>query len=310
VLTFNSTREYNLLAGASMTDKSGNVISSSVTKQAFTISVTGTAQNPTTQTTTTAISVGVKQGDKVAYGFSTQGNLQTIPSLALFGSLKSSELQVTSVSGNVINTAIITTLQNETKITRADKLEVGSGFTFMFIIPAGLNRGDLVGRMGPLSLIVNDTRTERWLGVERTVCYAARLVSEGGQTLNVTGHYDRETGIAFSFFVGFRSSAGPISLTVTIMSASMISVPTNPQTTIWGLSVIALPVVGIIGLIAFVVIRQRKGRRTSGTATEGLASKPSPAPVPTAEGTAFCTHCGSRVPVTARFCESCGSKQD
>jgi hypothetical protein len=90
-------------------------------------------------------------------------------------------------------------------------------------------------------------------------------------------------------------STSATQLTTTAASASMTTL---------GLSVIAIPLIVIIGLIVFVV-RRRKSKRTGGTATEGLVT-----PVSTAEGTAFCTHCGNRVPVTARFCESCGSKQN
>lgn len=95
-------------------------------------------------------------------------------------------------------------------------------------------------------------------------------------------------------------STSTIRLTTTAASTSMI---------ILDLSVIALPFIGIIGLIVFVV-RRRKGKRTGGAAAEVLASRPSPAPVPMTEGTKFCTACGVRIPVTARFCENCGSKQD
>jgi hypothetical protein len=70
--------------------------------------------------------------------------------------------------------------------------------------------------------------------------------------------------------------------------------------------IIALPFIGIIGLIIFLVRRRRRKGKTA----EGLASKPSPAPVPTTEGTKFCTACGSRIPATTRFCASCGGKQD
>jgi hypothetical protein len=115
----------------------------------------------------------------------------------------------------------------------------------------------------------------------------------------------------------FGKSGGLLYLTIGsdfTISVTAQTVPTNPQSTsmiILGLSVIAI---AIIGVIVFVVRRRRKGKRTAGTAAEGLASRPSPAPppapVPTAEGTKFCTACGVRIPVTAPFCASCGGKQD
>jgi hypothetical protein len=71
---------------------------------------------------------------------------------------------------------------------------------------------------------VNSIRTERWLGVERTVCYVSKITSSGGLSINITGRYDRVTGVAFTFFIGVTGgSAGTVSIAGTIISASMIS---------------------------------------------------------------------------------------
>jgi len=97
------------------------------------------------------------------------------------------------------------------------------------------------------------------------------------------------------------------------LTSSLTSTTTTESTSIIVLAVayviIALPFIVIIGLIVFVV-RRRKGKRTGETTAEGLASRPSPAPVPTTEETKFCTTCGVRIPVTTPFCASCGGKQN
>jgi len=131
------------------------------------------------------------------------------------------------------------------------------------------------------------------------------------------GHYSFVGGVLTSTSkltsASTSASASTTSKLTSTTSSSESASTSEPTSSMMALAyvIIALPFIGIIGLIVFVVRRRRrKGKRTGGTAAEGLASRPSPAPVPTAEGTKFCTACGVRIPVTAPFCVSCGGKQD
>jgi len=126
--------------------------------------------------------------------------------------------------------------------------------------------------------------------------YFATPTRSGEFTISVTTQTSPSTTTALTSTTTASTPASTSTSASTPESAAMIMV---------GLSVIVIA----IGLTVFVV-RRRKGKRTGGTAAEEPASRPSPAPVPTAEGTKFCTACGVRIPVTAPFCVSCGGKQD
>jgi pimeloyl-ACP methyl ester carboxylesterase len=102
-------------------------------------------------------------------------------------------------------------------------------------------------------------------------------------------------------------AAGGSSVTIT---TSTTTSPISPQIVILGLSTIALPIIGVIALIVFVVRRRRGGRRGGAAAELGVPSRPSPTPVPAVGGSKFCINCGVRIPAAYRFCGSCGSKQD
>jgi len=172
-----------------------------------------------------AVTVGVKPGDKVVYDITTEGDIGLIGERTALGLSKAIEFEVTGVSGNVITLKSTFTFQNGTKLTiLSGTIDLGDDIADFWIIPAGLNKGDIV----PPDMWVNETRIETWLGVQRTVCYVATLGSVEDMLFNLTGHYDRETGIAFSFFVGLSRGIVVLgSLTMTIKSASMISA--SPQ---------------------------------------------------------------------------------
>jgi len=165
-----------------------------------------------------AASMGLKPGDKVAYDVSSQGDLELVGG-ELVGLIKVLEIDVRGVSGNVLRLNVTCTLQNGTKL-RYVPLQFGEASFDFWIIPANLSRGDKALQ----DTWVNETRNEVWLGFKRGVCYAARLMRLGELTFNWTGHYDRRTGVAFSYFYGvFNGSAIQASYTFTIRSASMIS---------------------------------------------------------------------------------------
>ena len=173
--------------------------------------------------TSNAVSVGVKPGDKVSYGVSIYGNLSILGVTGLtVPPINAADIEVKGVSGSVINFTATVTFQNGTKAPPSSSTMNLSANTFgLWIIPAGLNKGDPVG-LGPC-VVVNETRSEIWLKARRTICYFALLASTGVRTVNVTGHYDRETGICFSFFVGvLEDSVVKASFAMTIQSASMI----------------------------------------------------------------------------------------
>ena len=109
-------------------------------------------------------------------------------------------------------------------------------------------------------MYVNETRSETWLGVQRTVCYTARLMGGGGMTFNITGHYDRETGIAFSLFVGLLSDgAVQASFVMTIKSASMISPPSQPPASgIPGFPIESVLLGIAISIAALTILRSRR----------------------------------------------------
>ena len=108
-------------------------------------------------------------------------------------------------------------------------------------------------------MYVNETRSETWLGVQRTVCYVAMLGSTEDMLFNLTGHYDRETGIAFSFFVGLSRGIVVLgSLTMIIKSASMISPPPSPAPGIPGFPIESI-LLGIATAAAtLAILRNRK----------------------------------------------------
>jgi hypothetical protein len=161
----------------------------------------------------------------MAYDITTHGDPGFIGEMGALGLSKAVEFEVTGVSGNIVTTTVALTFQNGTKLTITSYTnDLGDDIADFWIIPAGLNKGDIV----PPDMRVNETRTETWLGVQRTVCYVATLGSIEDMLFNLTGHYDRETGIAFSFFVGLSRGIVVLgSLTMTIESASMISA--SPQ---------------------------------------------------------------------------------
>ena len=170
-----------------------------------------------------AVSVGVTPGDKVSYGVSIYGNLSILGVTGLtVPPIKAADIEVKGVSGSIINFTATVTFQNGTKAPSSSSTMNLSANTFgLWIIPAGLNKDDPVG-LGP-GVVVNETRNEFWLKAKRTICYFAFLASTGVRTVNVTGYYDRETGICFSFFVGvLEDSVVKASFAMTIQSASMI----------------------------------------------------------------------------------------
>jgi len=204
-----------------------------------------------------AVSIGVKTGDKVAYDVATQGDLEQLGGLGPLGISKALEGEVTGVSGNVVTIKVTFTFQNDTEFTIPSTTSDLSDDSFDFwIIPAGLNVGDKI----VTDMYVNETRTETWLGVQRTVCYTARLMGGGGMTFNMTGHFDRETGIAFSFFVGlFSDGAVQASLTMTIKSASMISPPPpSPTSGIPGFPIESILLGIAISIAALTILRSRR----------------------------------------------------
>jgi len=154
----------------------------------------------------------------VTYDVSSQGDLELLGG-ELVGLTKVLEIDVRGVSGNVLRLNVTYTLQNGTKLKYVPPQLGEASFDF-WIIPANLSRGDKALQ----DTWVNETRNEVWLGFKRGVCYAARLMRLGELTFNWTGHYDRRTGVAFSYFYGvFNGSALQASCTFTIRSASMIS---------------------------------------------------------------------------------------
>jgi len=166
-----------------------------------------------------AISLGVEPGDRVAYDVSSQGDLELVGG-ELVGLTKILEIDVIGVSGNVLRLDVTYTLQNGTKLKYVPLTQLSNDSFDFWIIPANLSQGD---KALP-DTWVNETRTETWLGFKRGVCYAARLMRLGELTFNWTGHYDRKTGVAFSYFYGvFNGSVIQASCTYTIRSASMIT---------------------------------------------------------------------------------------
>jgi len=208
-----------------------------------------------------AVSIGVKTGDKVAYDVTTQGDLEQLGGLGPLGISKAIEGEVTGVSGNVVTITVTFTFQNDTKRTFPGSItDLGDNSFDFWIIPSGLNSGDLIVS-GDVTLGVNETRTETWLGVQRTVCYTARLMGGGGMTFNITGHYDRETGIAFSLFVGLLSDgAVQASFVMTIKSASMISPPSQPPSAsgIPGFPIESILLGIAISIAALTILRSRR----------------------------------------------------
>jgi len=176
-----------------------------------------------------AVTVGVKPGDKVAYDIATEGDVGFIGMMRYLGLSKTVEIEVTDVSGNVVTTTVALTFQNGSGLTITSyPNDLGDDLSDYWIIPAGLNTGDIV----PPDMWVNETRTETWLGKQRTVCYVAMLGIIEDMLFNLTGHYDRETGIAFSLFVGLSRGVVVLgSLTMIIKSASMISASPPPSST-------------------------------------------------------------------------------
>jgi len=176
-----------------------------------------------------AVTVGVKPGDKVAYDITTQGDVGFIGMMGYLGLSKTVEVEVTDVSGNVVTTTVALTFQNGSGLTITSyPNDLGDDISDFWIIPAGLDKGDVV----PPDMCVNETRTETWLDVQRTVCYVAMLRSIEDMSFNLTGHYDRDTGIAFLLFVGLSRGVVVLgSLTMTIKSASMISASPPPGST-------------------------------------------------------------------------------
>jgi len=207
-------------------------------------------------TVSNAVSIGVKTGDKVAYDISTQGDLEQLGGFGPLGISKAIEGEVTGVSGNIVTIKVTFTFQNETTLTLpGSTTDLGDNLFDFWIIPAGLNKDDQIAK----DMYVNETRTETWLGVQRTVCYFAALRSGGGMTFNMTGHFDRETGITFSFFVGlFSDGAVQASLTMTIKSASMISPPPGPAPGIPGFPLESILLGIAISIAALTILRSRR----------------------------------------------------
>jgi hypothetical protein len=75
---------------------------------------------------------------------------------------------------------------------------------------------------------------------------------------------------------------------------------------ILGLSVIAIPIILVIGLIVFLI--QRKKRRPAPIPTSGWGAMTMPS-APATGDTKFCTACGARLNATANFCVKCGARQ-
>jgi len=203
-----------------------------------------------------AVTVGVKPGDKVAYNITTQGDVGFIGEMGYLGLSKAIEIEVKDVSGNVVTTTVALTFQNGTKLTITSYTnDLGDDVSDFWIIPAGLNKGDMV----PPDMWVNETRTETWLGMQRIVCYVAMLGSIEDMTFNLTGHYDRETGVAFSFFVGLsRGIIVLASLTMTINSASMISPPPSSAPGIPGFPIESILLGIAIAAATLGILRNRK----------------------------------------------------
>jgi len=203
-----------------------------------------------------AVTVGVKPGDKVAYDITTEGDIGLIGERTALGLSKAIDIEVIAVSGSVITLKLTFTFQNDTKLTiLSGTIDLGDDIADFWIIPAGLNKGDIV----PPDMGVNETRAETWLGVQRTVCYVATLGSIEDMLFNLTGHYDRETGIAFSFFVGLSRGIVVLgSLTMTIKSASMISPPPSSAPGIPGFPIESI-LLGIATAAAtLAILRNRK----------------------------------------------------
>jgi hypothetical protein len=147
--------------------------------------------------------------------------------------------------------------------------------------------GDGQGYVGPSIIDISHTYTQA--GTYRAVL----VVNVFGTTLNATSN---------TLTIKVSNETSQVTASV---ETSSTSTPESTPMLILGLSIIALPFIAIIGLIVFLVRRRRRKSKMA----EGLASKPS-APAPTTEETKFCTACGVRIPVTTRFCASCGGKQD
>ena len=209
-----------------------------------------------------AVSIGVKTGDKLVYDIASQGDLKSIAvGMEFYGLFKAAEIDFTGISGNLVNYSLILTFQNETKRTSPLSADLGDNSFDLWIIPAGLNPGD---KITALDMPVNETRTETWLGVTRTICYFGYLTalpSGGGAILNATGHYDRETGICFSLFLGVSKGGAMLaSLVFTIKSASVIPPPSQPPATgIPGFPIESI-LLGIAVAVAALTITRSKKR--------------------------------------------------
>ena len=205
-----------------------------------------------------AASMGLKPRDKVTYDVSSQGDLELVGG-EFVGLMKVLEIEVRGISGNVLKLDVTYTLQNGTRLKYVPLTQLRNDSFDFWIIPANLSRGD---KALP-DTWVNETRTETWLGFKRGVCYAARLMRLGELTFNWTGHYDRKTGVAFSYFYGvFKGSIIQASCTYTIQSASMITedAPLPPAPGI----PTELILLGIAVLVAaLIILRNRRRPRTT-----------------------------------------------
>jgi hypothetical protein len=185
-------------------------------------------------------SVGVKAGDWIEYQVTYTGNVS--PDHAV----KAAKMEVTHVSGPVIQVNITSTYANDTKETTTSTLNLQTGDLIDdFIIPANLKTGDqfLDSRVG--NITITSTMQRVYAGATRTVVSATSL-----DNIYV---WDQATGIS----VEGISEGADYSMHSLATATNIWSAPTLDPVIVYTLIVL---VVIIIAAVVVLLVMRRKGK--------------------------------------------------
>lgn len=187
------------------------------------------------------VSVGVKQGDWVEYNVSFTGN-PPVEHDAVWA-----KMEVMNVEGNRVNATFASRLANGTMLNVEEDLDFeAGGLIDMFIIPSGLNVGDIFYDKTVGNVTIDGVEVRSYAGAARTVVHA--------EVLDTEWYWDRASGVTLE-----ARTATPV------YTLNTIAVNTNlwsPQ--IFGLdsivfyALIVLVVVGIIGAAIGLVVRRKR----------------------------------------------------
>lgn len=189
------------------------------------------------------ISVGVKQGDWVEYNVSFTGN-PPVEHDAVWA-----RMEVMNVEGNRVNATFVSRLANGTMLNVEEDLDFEvDKLIDMFIIPSGLNPGDIFFDKTVGNVTIDGVKVRSYAGATRTVVHA--------EVLDTQWYWDRASGVTLE-----ARTANPV---YTLNTIAVNTNLWNPQ--IFGLDstvfyvLIVLVVVGIIGAIVFVVFLRKKSK--------------------------------------------------